>query len=175
MVDEIVLKKLRAEFGDRVAVERYAQRARAEARAALERSREGIGAAERALAKVAEQEQRMRRLFREGDLSLEEYREQRADLAAERTEVSARLEQVSSAVAQAEAAQAALDQDLGMAERVAEAASLPVEQQKHLLRHFAESVTLFRRPGAGGGLTCEVVWRWTGARPPEEEAVQDRQ
>ncbi|HLN64352.1 MAG TPA: recombinase family protein [Symbiobacteriaceae bacterium] len=166
LVDAVVLAKLQAEFGDRVAVERYAAAARTEARAAGERAAEGLAAAQKALARLDEQEARMRRLFREEQLSLEEYREQRADMAAERERLQARLQQAAAAAAEAEAALAGLQRAEEMAGHIAAIRSLPVEQQKHLLRHFAQSVTLRKNPD-DDEVACEIVWKWNGTRAPE--------
>jgi transcription elongation GreA/GreB family factor len=115
---------------------------------------------------VVEQEARMRRLFREEQLSLEEYREQRADMAAERERLQARLQQAAAAAAEAEAALAGLQRAEEMAGHIAAIRSLPVEQQKHLLRHFAQSVTLRKNPD-DDEVACEIVWKWNGTRAPE--------
>jgi chromosome segregation ATPase len=158
------------EFGNRVAQERYAARARGEAQAAIRRAQEGLTGAQKALARVDELETRMRRLFRENQLSLEEYREQRADLGKEREGLHARIHQLEKVISDTEASLDVMDREEQMVTRVQEVRSLPVEQQKQLLRHFNDSVTLYRHPG-GSEIQCEVAWRWAGVRLPEEEEV----
>jgi site-specific DNA recombinase len=170
VVDELVLTKLQMEFGNRVAQERYAARARGEAQAAIRRAQEGLTAAQKALARVDELETRMRRLFRENQLSLEEYREQRADLGKEREGLHARVHQLEKVISDTEASLDVMDREEQMVTRVQEVRSLPVEQQKQLLRHFNDSVTLYRYSG-GSEIQCEVAWRWAGVRLPEEEEV----
>jgi site-specific DNA recombinase len=166
-VGALVLEKLQAEFGDRVRQERLTQSARVEAQARIDRSQEGLAAARRGLARLEEPAGRMRRLFREGDLTLAEYREQRADLEQEEQALRSRMQQLEQAVAEGEAALAGLARQAEMVALVRTVDNLPVEQQKLILRHFVQAITLQRRE-EDGAVTCEVVWRWGGGtRAPE--------
>ncbi len=170
LVNEIVLTKLRSEFGDQVAQERYAERTRAEAAAQLEGARSAAAAVGRELARLEEAEARIRKLFRDGELTLEEFREQRADMAREGQELRQRAERLERAAADIEAAMAVEAQTAELARSVGDIRRLEVEHQKQLLRHFVASLTLFRAPGTDDVL-CDVQWKWGATRAAESGEV----
>ncbi|HYG57548.1 MAG TPA: hypothetical protein VD902_05720, partial [Symbiobacteriaceae bacterium] len=165
-IDDMVLATLQQEFGDQVARERCTEKARAEARAAMQRAQEGMAGAQRAIARIAEQESRIRRMFREGGLTVAEYRELRADMAAERSDQQTRLQQLQSAAAEAEGSLLLTQREVELFGRIQELRSLPPEQQKHLLRHFAAAITLYRRQGSSE-IVCDMLWRWAETRAAE--------
>ncbi|MGE5530728.1 MAG: recombinase zinc beta ribbon domain-containing protein, partial [Bacteroidota bacterium] len=169
-VDTIILEKLQREFGDKLAQERFYAGAQREAEERLTHARQGLTAIRRDLTKLEEAEARVRKLLRDGAISPEEYREQREDIGAEAAGLRAQANKLESVIRELEASRALQDQQREMGERIREIHKLPIEQQKQILRHFVQAITLFRDKGSSD-IQCDVQWRWSGPRMEETAAL----
>lgn len=170
VVDNIVLTKLQEEYANKLVQERHANQARAEAQARIQRAQDGLVAAQKSLAKLEDAEARIRKLFRDGELTLEEFREQRADMDHEGRQLRNQVERLERVIAETEATTAIRAHEEEMAGLIEDIRNRPTEHQKQVLRQFAASIRLFRRQGSNE-VMCDVQWKWNVVRDEESHEV----
>jgi site-specific DNA recombinase len=169
-VDEIVLRKLQLDFGDILAQNRYLTRTLADAQDRIQAAQSSSDDARRILAKLEGTEAHIRKLFREGQLTLAEYREQRADMELERKSAMDQIQRLEKQVRELDAVTALTEQQVEMLAQVQSIRNLTVANQKQLLRHFMASVSLFKQQGSSEVL-CDVRWNWGEERAGESQEV----
>jgi site-specific DNA recombinase len=164
-VDRVLLASLRHRYGALLGPRLHAVRAEAGSQAAhFAGEQRALRAEEERLAAAGA---RLRRWLRDGQLTIEEFRCQEADLARERQALRLRAAQLAQTVG-APAPTGLSGAPAPAAACVPAGADLAADrlgpvQWKLLLRHLAESVTLGRQQGAAQ-IACEICWRWPAER-----------
>lgn len=171
-LDELVTAKLLAHFRGAGARERLAEQLTARVRDAHRQALRERQAAEQELARLAESERRVKGLMIDGRLSVEEYRELQAEVAAKLAEARTALTRAVETEAQAEAAAGREEQNSSLCDRLGEWEMLSTAEKKLLLRQFVAGIEVCRDKGTGT-VICEIAWRFAtpeGANPVEFSA-----
>ncbi|MDB4894714.1 MAG: hypothetical protein JWN15_976 [Firmicutes bacterium] len=133
-------------------------------------------AAQAELKRLEDSERRIKALFIDGKLSLEEYRELLAELHTRLAEARKKVREAAEAM---EGALASVNQQVRttlLLDRINEWEQLTHPEQKQLLRHFISHIVA-HRDKQSGEITCEVVWNWDGGveqREPVQVIRQER-
>ncbi|MDF2629919.1 MAG: hypothetical protein K0R39_3750 [Symbiobacteriaceae bacterium] len=155
--DEVAVNELRRLYGTKAKRERLLRVMKSEFQEKLNRLLPAIHQADKELAKYAEQDRELRQQYREKQLTLQEFRNFKADLDQD---MSAATERKAALARQVdEARRALLNQDHweAVVDQIDEWERLTVPQQKNLLRTVCKSLTLYRKPH-GSEILLDAVW-----------------
>jgi site-specific DNA recombinase len=155
--DEAAVTELRRLYGTKAKREGLLRVMKSELQLKLERLLPALHLAEKDLGKFTEQDRELRQQYREKQLTLQEFRDFKADLDEDMTSVTQRR---ASLAQQADETRRALlnhDQWDAIIARIDEWESLTVPQQKSLLRTICKSMTLYRKP-RGSEILLDAVW-----------------
>ena len=173
-LDAKVVEGLRALYGGQEARGRLTRQMAVKYEKQLVEARATLQTLEKELKRVETGEQRLKRLLRDGELTVAEYRELREDMERETEEVKEAHQKALAAERQALAGlkgQARLMESLS---KVDEWAALDLRSRKLLLRQFIQEIRVFKAPKSQA-VECHIVWRWdsgaAGAPPVAASSV----
>lgn len=155
--DEAAVMELRRLYGTRAKRERLLGVMKSELQQKLDRLLPALHQAEKALARFTDQERELRQQYREKQLTLQEFREFRADLEQDMAAATERNASLSRQVDETRRALLNHDQWEAVVAQIDEWESLTVPQQKNLLRTVCRSMTLYRKP-RGSEILLDAVW-----------------
>lgn len=159
LVDSLVIQQIKQRFGGSQARERVLARIDSQWERELAEARAVLQAAEKEMERARAGYERIKRLVREGELTVAEYREIKASLDAERSELGVRLERARLAERGALAGLSGRDRLNAHLKQVDAFDLLDPAGQKRLLRHFIQEIQL-HRPQRSQDVELRIVWRW---------------
>lgn len=163
LVDGIVLSSLKRFFGGAAARERLVQRVAAQWEQQLAEARLLLAAAEAELGRAQGTDQRIKRMLREGEISVPEYRELKASLAEETGALRERLARARDLERAARSGLAGQDRLRAHLDRVDALDQLTPAGRKQVLRQFVQEIHLYRQQRLPE-VACRIVWRWDPAQ-----------
>lgn len=120
--------------------------------------------AEDELRRLHDSEKRLKGLFLEAQLTVEEYRQLQAELNTKLMTTRGKLEKAVAAEIDAKTSLQSQTQNTVLLDRIEKWEELPLRERKQLIGQFVDSVTAYRDKSTNE-LTCEITWRWA---PPEQ-------
>jgi site-specific DNA recombinase len=166
MVDDLVVQRLRSLYSGQAVKERLLKQVVTEWEHRLEEARTGLEHLRRELRQLESGEQRLKRLLRNGELSVTEYRELREDLEQEWAGMRESVVQLERTEREAQAALHSQGRIRKALDEVDAWDRLSAQGRKQLLRQFIQEIRLFRERKAVE-IECQVVWRWTQSEGSE--------
>jgi site-specific DNA recombinase len=157
LLEEAVAGTLRTLFGRKLKRETALAESLRRCEERLREARSLLREASRERSRLLDQQRNLRRQYREGRLTIEEYRDLRSDLDAELSALAGRhaeLERESRATGELAADRTRWEQ---LAVGADEWAILSAAERKHLVRQFARSVRVWSAPRSRH-LECEIWW-----------------
>lgn len=152
-LDREIARRVRERFGGHLAQAAWLEQLRSTHQRELRAAEAEARAAESQLAGLTEQARRVRRDYRAGQLAAAAFQELQAEIAAEQGAARQRQEGALARLNHLRRSAPAAT-DLTAIDRWE---SLTVPEQKQLLRHFIEALTIYRAPGAGD-VSIDLRW-----------------
>jgi hypothetical protein len=171
VLDDLVVGALRSLYGGQQAKERLVRRVAVKWEQQLIEARAALRGLEKELGRLESGEQRLKRMLRDGELTVAEYRELREDQEREFAAVKAASEKATSLERQALSGLKGQSRLLESLAQVDEWERLAHVGKKQLLRQFIQEIRVYR-PLREAQVDCHIVWRWdseaAGAPPVEQ-------
>lgn len=175
LLDNLVVRKLLTLFRGSDARERLVGHLTRDIQIRFEETATARQAAEREAHRLEESERRIKGLFIDGKLSLEEYRQLQAELNAKLAEARSTFQVAAESEESAKAALGHHRLNTVLLDRINEWETLSLPEQKQLLRQFISHIVT-HRDKATSEVRFEIAWRWASAVGDEtaEVLVQER-
>ncbi|HLN65614.1 MAG TPA: recombinase family protein [Symbiobacteriaceae bacterium] len=124
-------------------------------------------AAEERLKRLDDSERRLKGLFLEGPMSLDEYRQLQAELNSKLHEARDQHEKALAAESDAKTSLQTYRHNTVLLDRINDWEVLTLRERKQLLRHFVQQVVAYR-DRTSDEFTCDITWKWLVPDVPAE-------
>lgn len=173
LLDSMVVQALRTLYGGEQAKERLVRQVLAKWEVQLAEARGSLRNLEKDLGKLDEGERNLKRLLRNSDISIGEYREMKEDSDREAADLREAHDRAKNLERQALAGLRSQSRLLESLSQVDGWEQLPHLSQKHLLKQFIEEIRVYR-PIRTDEVDCHILWRWDSSTAGEKPHLPTR-